>query len=146
MFSGKKFNVRVYGIVINDSNEILVAHEVRNGFEMTKLPGGGLEWGEGLIDGLKREFIEELNWEIEIESLFYLTDYFQVSSLDANDQVLSVYYKVKFVRERDSVHKPNAGEFIEFEWINLKSIDPKSFTFPIDRKVIQQLINLFRES
>ncbi len=140
MSSSKKFNVRVYGVVINESNQILVAHEVRNDLEMTKLPGGGLEWGEGLMDGLKREFIEELNWEIEIEELVYLTDYFQVSSLNPNDQVLSVYYKVKFIRDCDFVHQPNEGEYIEFEWVDLDKIDVDSFTFPIDRKVIGQLI------
>lgn len=141
MSFSKKFNVRVYGVVINESNQILVAHEVRNDLEMTKLPGGGLEWGEGLMDGLKREFIEELNWEIEIEELVYLTDYFQVSSLNPNDQVLSVYYKVKFIRECDSAHRPNEGEHIDFEWVDLDKIDVESFTFPIDRKVIGQLIS-----
>jgi len=140
MFPEKKFNVRVYGVVINDSNQILVAHEVRNELEMTKLPGGGLEWGEGLLDGLKREFIEELNWEIEVEELIYLTDYFQVSSLNVNDQVLSVYYKVKFIRECDSAHQPNEGEHIEFEWVDLDKINVDSFTFPIDKIVIRQLI------
>ena len=139
MIPEKRFNIRVYGIVINDANELLIAHENRNGFEMTKLPGGGLEWGEGLIDGLKREFIEELNWLIEIETLFYLTDYFQPSSLDPNDQVLSIYYKVRRVGEYQGEKTINPLEVIQFEWKPIHDLCVDSFTFPIDRIVIDML-------
>ena len=52
----KSFNIRVYGILLNDRNEVLVSDECRNGYSFTKFPGGGLEFGEGLVDGLKREF------------------------------------------------------------------------------------------
>jgi len=31
--------------------------------QFSKFPGGGLEYGEGLIEGLKREFVEECNVE-----------------------------------------------------------------------------------
>ena len=51
------FNVRVYGLLINDKNEILISDEQEYGTRFTKFPGGGLEFGEGLIDGLKREFM-----------------------------------------------------------------------------------------
>jgi hypothetical protein len=48
-----RFNLRVYGIVINDKKQILVADEyIRGGF-YTKFPGGGLEFGEGTRDCLK---------------------------------------------------------------------------------------------
>ena len=47
MKSEKKFNLRVYGILI-DSDRLLITDEKRGGFPMTKLPGGGLEFGEGL--------------------------------------------------------------------------------------------------
>ena len=54
----KRFNVRVYGLLINHNQQLLVADEAfKSGQLATKFPGGGLELGEGLIDGLKREFI-----------------------------------------------------------------------------------------
>ena len=55
----KKFNIRVYGILINQNKEILVLDETRNGYSFTKFPGGGLEWGEGFKECLEREFEEE---------------------------------------------------------------------------------------
>ena len=56
-----KFTIRVYGIIINQKNEILISDEFQLGTKMTKLPGGGLEFGEGTIDCIKREFREECN-------------------------------------------------------------------------------------
>ena len=40
------FNVRVYGLLVKDGH-LLVSDEYCNGTYMTKLPGGGLEFGEG---------------------------------------------------------------------------------------------------
>ena len=54
-----QFNIRVYGILINERNEVLLTDEYRFGTEITKFPGGGLEFGEGTIDCIKREMMEE---------------------------------------------------------------------------------------
>ena len=54
-----QFNVRVYGLLFNEDNHILISDEEEYGFQFSKFPGGGLEYGEGLIDALKRDFIEE---------------------------------------------------------------------------------------
>ena len=64
----KSLNVRVYGILIHE-NKLLVSDEYIKGMKITKLPGGGLEHGEGTIDCLKREFKEELNLDVEIIDL-----------------------------------------------------------------------------
>ncbi len=36
------FNIRVYALLINEKNEVLITDEFRFGKEMTKFPGGGL--------------------------------------------------------------------------------------------------------
>ncbi|MDP4764480.1 MAG: NUDIX domain-containing protein, partial [Salibacteraceae bacterium] len=93
----KKFNVRVYGILINDQNQLLVSDELIKNIRFTKFPGGGLEWGEGTRDCLVREFMEELNQPVEVLEHFYTTDYFQQSAFRETDQLISIYYKVKLV-------------------------------------------------
>jgi ADP-ribose pyrophosphatase YjhB (NUDIX family) len=90
------FNVRVYGLLLNDDDELLVSDEQEYGMQFTKFPGGGLELGEGLLDGLKREFMEECNLEIEVVGHFYTTDFFVKSAFN-NSQVISVYYLVRSV-------------------------------------------------
>jgi len=92
----KNFNIRVYGLLINDRNEILLSDELRNGMAFTKFLGGGLEFGEGKIDCLKREFIEELGIEIEIKELLYFTDFYLHSAWSKNDQLISIYYFVDY--------------------------------------------------
>ncbi len=89
------FNIRVYGLLINENNEVLATDEFRFRKEMTKFPGGGLQFGEGTIDCIKREFREELGCEIDVLKHFYTTDYFQQSAFHEDHQLISIYYLVK---------------------------------------------------
>jgi 8-oxo-dGTP diphosphatase len=141
-----KFNVRVYGLMINESKQVLLSDEEVHSERFTKFPGGGLEYGEGLIDGLKREFIEECNLDIEVTSHFYTTDFF-VESLFGGGQLISIYYLVK--AKADITFKTSLKEF-DFEdndceskqcfrWINLKDLQENMVNFPVDKHVVKIL-------
>jgi len=142
----QKFNVRVYGILINPVRQVLVTDELIKGHEITKFPGGGLEFGEGMIDAVKREFKEETSNEVEVLEHFYTTDYFQVSAYDPTQQIISVYYMVTPVAEFKINVKQEAFDFDKrkgyaqtFRWIDLKIISDKDFTLPID-KIVGKMI------
>jgi len=147
----QKFNVRVYGILINADHQVLVTDELIKGHEITKFPGGGLEFGEGMIEGIIREFKEETNNEVEVLEHFYTTDYFQVSAYDPSHQIISVYYIVKPVGEfkLETTQKvfdfdKRDGHSQTFRWINLETISEKNFTLPIDKivgKMLQEKYN-----
>jgi ADP-ribose pyrophosphatase YjhB (NUDIX family) len=137
----KKFNVRVYGLLIQD-NCLLVSDEYINNVEMTKLPGGGLEFGEGAIDCVKREFKEELNLSIDVLEHFYTTDFFVQSAFSIDSQVISIYYFVKALEELNIRITTNPFDFEEkkngaqaFRFISLDTISENDFTFAIDKKV-----------
>jgi len=128
----KKFNIRVYGLCVNTSNEILLVNESYAGRQFTKFPGGGLEMGEGIMECLKREFMEELNWEIDVIKHFYTTDFFVKSAFD-DSQIISVYYWVgKFGKE---IFDKN------FYWKSLEEIRVVDLTFPIDKKVVKMILD-----
>lgn len=137
----KHFNIRVYGILIQDSN-VLVSDEFIKGKNITKFPGGGLEYGEGTIDCLKREFQEELNLPIEVLSHVYTTDFFVNSAFNNQSQVISIYYKVKAL---ESLNFPISTTVFDFKekkegaqsmrWIPLNSISENDFTFIIDKHI-----------
>ncbi len=141
-----KFNIRVYGILINEKDQLLITDELIKGQKITKFPGGGLEFGEGTIDCIKREFIEETNNEIDVVEHFYTTDFFQESAYNKEHQMLSIYYFVKplSVFEITTTEKifdfTNDTQYAQtFRWINMVDISENDFTLPIDKIVGKRL-------
>jgi 8-oxo-dGTP diphosphatase len=141
------FNVRVYGLIINEKNELLVSDEYCANQYMTKFPGGGLEFGEGLIEGLKREFIEECNEEIEILSHFYTTDFFIQSVFGNGGQLISVYYRVAFKNTPDIKTVDIPFETLTpvkdaqvLRWVSLETLKSEHLTWPVDQVVVKMLI------
>lgn len=138
----KRFNLRVYGICINENNEILLSDEQYVGRSFTKFPGGGVEWGEGFTDCLKREFKEEFDLDVEVGELFYLTDFFQASAFSEHDQIVSIYYRVQLPEIPMSF--PILGDKDEqLRWHSLSRFCAENVTFPIDKHVAQLIIDTF---
>jgi len=139
------FNVRVYGLLINEHNQVLISDEQEYGMRFSKFPGGGLEFGEGLIDGLKREFVEECNAEVEVLEHFYTTDFFVKSAFN-DSQVINVYYTVKNIAPLNLNFKTEPFDFDgegdllqSFRWISLDQLTEDDVTFPTDKHVVKLL-------
>lgn len=137
------FNVRVYGLLINGEQQVLISDEQSGGRIFSKFPGGGLELGEGLIDALKREFIEECNAEIEVLEHFYTTDFYEKSSFN-DSQILSIYYIVKALHPLELNFKSEVFDFDEdslqsFRWVDLSALKPEDVTFKTDQTVVELL-------
>ena len=143
----KRFNIRVYGIWINDRQQILVSDERIGDFKFTKFPGGGLEFGEGIKDCLIREWKEELNIDIEVGNHIYTTDFFQLSAFDQTSQIISIYYNVRpmdakpliDLREMVFDFHGNGHEEITFRQIPLQQFSAMDVSLPID-KIVATLI------
>ena len=141
-----RFNIRVYGFLI-DNGKVLVTDEFRLGIMMTKFPGGGLKYGEGLIDCLKREFMEELHTEINIISHYYTTDFFQATTLlPFESQLINIYYMVHANRPYPFTTTEKKYDFLEivdgaqcFRWMAIKDLSEDDFTFPIDKMMVRKL-------
>lgn len=148
-----RFNIRVYGLLINEQDQILVSDELIKGHYITKFPGGGLEFGEGIIDCLKREFMEETNNEIEVVDHFYTTDFFQQSAYNPSHQIISIYYLVKPGHNFQLITQTTPFEFVHhqdeaqsFRWIDLKNINVEDFSLPIDKIVAELLIKKHKKT
>jgi len=140
-----RFNIRVYGIYLKDG-QLLVTDEIRFGMKMTKLIGGGLEFGEGLSAALKREWIEEMNLEIEVGDIFYVNPFLQISAFKQTDEVLCHYFWVKplaplavKISEKAFDFETDEDDQQRFRWIPLEQLTEESFTFPIDRSLVSKL-------
>lgn len=142
----KRFNIRVYGICINSHQEVLLSNENYGDLNFTKFPGGGLEFGEGTKDCLRREFQEEFQLHIEVGDLFYLTDFFQLSAFSDDDQVISIYYSIQINSEElDRVLGLFNGREKLF-WCSLSHFSTEKVTFPIDKIVASKILALHGNS
>jgi 8-oxo-dGTP diphosphatase len=144
-----RFNIRVYGLLINEQKQVLVSDELIRGMYITKFPGGGLEFGEGTRDCLQREFMEEMNLKVTIGNHLYTTDYFQMSAFNPDHQIISIYY---FAHAQEEItaplrHKPfdfdaaqmavyeEKKETETFRFINWDDFSEAHLTLPIDKIV-----------
>ena len=147
------FTIRVYGILMNELKQVLVSDEFIRGGYYTKFPGGGLEFGEGTRDCLKREFKEEMDLEVEIGDHLYTTDFFQMSAFNSSHQIVSIYYAARALepikaplrtkpfdfdeREMEVYRKTNETE--TFRFIDWNLFSSETVTLPID-KVVADLV------
>ena len=111
------FNVRVYGILLGENKQVLVSDEYIRGEYFTKFPGGGLEFGEGPRDCLKREFKEEMDLDVEVTDHLYTTDFFQMSAFNPEHQIISIYY---FARALEPIKAPLRTKPFDFDERELK--------------------------
>lgn len=147
------FSIRVYGILINDKRQVLVSDEyIREGY-YTKFPGGGLEFGEGTRDCLKREFKEEMDLNVEVGEHLYTTDFFQMSAFNPQYQILSIYYFAKALEDIKAPLRTKPFDFDErelkiyeekketetFRFIDWDEFSSSAVTLPID-KVVADLV------
>ena len=132
------FNIRVYGLIL-ERGSILLSKELIMGEEVIKFPGGGLEHGEGLIEGLNREFKEEMGQRIYNIKHYYTTDFFQRSSFKLTDQLISIYYTGKLKHKVvNKINKPKKEQPVFF-WEKLERLNEVKFKFPIDQLIIKKL-------
>jgi len=143
------FNIRVYGVLVNEQKQVLVSDEYIRGNYYTKFPGGGLELGEGTRDCLKREFKEEMNLEVEIGEHLYTTDFYQESAFNPAHQIISIYYLVNALEEITVPLRAKEFDFDEqqmevynktrmtetFRFIDWDNFSAENVTLPIDKIV-----------
>lgn len=140
-------------MLINEKKEVLVSDELIRGMRITKFCGGGMEHGEGTIDCLKREFLEEMKLEIEVTDHLYTTDFYQQSAFNEKHQIIAIYYLVKakesinisltetpFQFDTEQLKAYEVTQQIEsFRFIEWDKFSEESVTLPIDKVAAKKL-------
>ena len=147
------FNIRVYGILINEKRKVLVSDEFIRGAYITKFAGGGLEFGEGTRECLAREFMEEMNLKVKVTDHIYTTDFYQQSAFNTAHQIISIYY---FAIALEPITAPlrskafdfdvqqlkmyeDTGETETFRFIDWEDFSEETVSLPID-KIVAKMI------
>ena len=82
-----------------------------------ELPGGHIEWGEGLKTGLAREMKEEAGIDIVVGEPFYAFDYI---SKNNTKHTIEVIYFAKLVNSSQTVTLNS--ELSEYKWIERNEV------------------------
>jgi len=141
-----KYNIRVYALIINGENKVLLSDEYRMDMKMTKFPGGGMEYGEGTIDCLQREATEEFGQSLINIRHFYTTDFYQPALFFKDTQLVSIYYladlreEIRFrVADKPFDIRELKNGAQSFRWVPLSELSEEDLTFPVDRRVVRLL-------
>jgi len=147
----ESYTVRVYGILIDANNRVLLSDEFIRGDYFTKFPGGGLELGEGTRECLKREFKEETGLDVTIGEHIYTTDYFQISAFNRKHQIMAIYYYAHAAEPVQVTAKTTPFDFTPqqvsdpkgqsevLRWVAWADLTEETVTLPIDKIVVAML-------
>lgn len=103
-----------YAVIIENACIAVVPSNTVNGF---MLIGGGLENGESEIDGLRREAIEEIGYELKIhEKLGVATEYFYAEVENTYFAKECHFYRAR-LRQKVSSNTENELIWLEIEKI-----------------------------
>lgn len=142
------FTIRVYGLLIHN-DQVLLSKENIKGNLITKFPGGGLEFGEGTLECLHREFKEEVDININVIHHHYTSEEFYQSSFHTPPkQVLCIYYLVS-TNELGNIKSGipeeaelliNNGDQVLF-WQLIKELTSNQFVLETDKLAAEKLKN-----
>lgn len=141
------FTIRVYGLLIHN-NQLLLSRENILGNIYTKFPGGGLEFGEGIIDCLHREFREEVDISLSKVVHFYTSEeYIESAFHNPPKQVICVYYLVETdeidqikISDRSKTETLIKDEDQILYWCPLEKLKEQGIELPLDKLVIEKLL------
>ena len=115
MAVSRKFVIRCRAVILHEGKLLVVRHVRDTSF--VALPGGHLEWGEEVIECMRRELLEELGVEPRIGRLLYINTFIDTGQV----QPIEFFFEIKngkdylFIDEKVRTH---AHELAEILWIS----------------------------
>ncbi|MDH3322189.1 MAG: NUDIX hydrolase [Flavobacteriaceae bacterium] len=114
----KIFRQAVMAVVINEQGEILIGYSPRD--KSYKFPQGGIERGEDIISGIRRELFEELNYELQPEFILEVFSEKVNYPFPPNCHPLYKGQELSIVKIKYDIHtniSPQDDEFDKMIWI-----------------------------
>lgn len=117
MDSVKRPRVRVAVALMKDDKMLLVEH-TKAGRSYWLLPGGGLEWGEGIKEAARREVLEETGFDCQVGQLVLVSE---TVAPDSSRHLVHLVYAAKFLGGHRRV-PDNEERITDVAWIPYQAI------------------------
>lgn len=124
-------------VIINSRNELLCVRRDREPARGTlDLPGGFVDPGEGIVDGLVREVKEEVNGLVShIDFLFSIPNVYPYSGHEVH--TVDAFFSCSLRNEDAVAANDDAAECL---WIPLSQVEPSQFGLHSIRCGVEQLL------
>src|SRR5271157_5388251 len=130
-----RVRVRVSGLLVQNNSLLLIAHKKR-GEVYWLLPGGGVKYGESLLEALEREFCEELGIDIDVQNLMFVCD-----SIDprGGKHILNVTFRC--TSRHGDYRLGREKRLYDYGFFNAQDISEKTLYPPVNRTLMAILNN-----
>ena len=112
------YRVAIKGLVRDELGRLLFVQERSDSWD---LPGGGLEHGEDIIEALKREFLEELEADVEVATENPLI--IPTWNTKFDDPVLIIAYEVALLAAPRKIDEVSNFNYFDIHEIKQEKID-----------------------
>lgn len=127
-----------YALVENGSRILFVRDKNHGKLE---LPGGGINLGEPILEGVVREVFEETGYTIKVPvpNPFYTREkFFYARGRDEYWHAILMYFKADLASEHQETGNIDNQEIVEVVWLSLQEIEPSSVT-QTSKEAIEQV-------
>jgi len=107
--------VKIY-CAIERRNKLLLTQDIE-GRPGWKFPGGHIEKGELILEGIKREIKEETGYKIKVKSIFVIEDYFHHKR--KNEHNLNFFITALMIGGKKRLAR---GEVKESKWFSMQEL------------------------
>lgn len=111
-----KFRASAYGVLIENNKVLFKRSQLVKKFD---LPGGGIEIGETIPEGLVREFKEETGLTVKVGKLLFVDEsFFTHNGEDAHG--ILIFYEVTLI---SGTLAPNQDDAVEVKYLDIDSLN-----------------------
>jgi len=129
-----KVDIRIAACILKDNKILMVRHK-KGDEKYWLLPGGRIEYGETMIETLKRELVEETGLEISVGNLMFMSE---AIPKDNHRHIVNIFFEAEIIGGEIKLGDEEILDAVEF--IDINKID-EIVIYPLIKDELKQYIN-----